>query len=214
MTESSWKVVEFPSESLQDALTAIRRDGARQVLARVIVEEVAEYVDARKPCQDEHGRQLVVRNGHLPPRMIQTPLGEIPAQAAAGARPAVRGRPREVHVVNSAAVPAAVPAEDELVGRAVSLALSQGHQHRGFQRGVAGPVGTRRARPIGETITRLKAAWVEDLPGLVDAVARGAAACLRLGRRRLLQRPVGGYGQQAPRHFGAHGCHPGTARRS
>lgn len=128
MTESSGKVVEFPSESSQDALTAIRRDGARQLLTRAIVEEVAEYVDARKPCQDEHGRQLVVRNGHLPPRTIQTPLGEIPAQAAAGARPAVRGRPREVHVVNSAAV----PAEDELVGRAVSLALPQGHQHRGI----------------------------------------------------------------------------------
>ena len=142
MTESSGKVVEFPSESSQDVLTAIRRDGARQLLARAIVEEVAEYVDTRKPCQDEHGRQLVVRNGHLPPRTIQTPLGEIPAQAAAGARPAVRGRPREVHVVNSAAV----PAEDELVGRAVSLALPQGHQHRGFQRGVAGSVGTRRAR--------------------------------------------------------------------
>jgi hypothetical protein len=53
------------------------RNGAQEMLGRAIEDEVASYVGDRKHVVDEAGRRLVVRNGHLPERSIQTPMGEI-----------------------------------------------------------------------------------------------------------------------------------------
>ena len=75
MSESTSKVVEFPSESSRDVLTEILRCGAQQLLTRAIEEEVASYLVSRETLRDDCGRQQVVRNGHLPERHLQTPLG-------------------------------------------------------------------------------------------------------------------------------------------
>ena len=44
---------------------------------------------------------------------------------------------------------------------------------------------------------------------VVQARLGGAARCLRLGRRRLRQRPARGHGQQTAMYFGAHRRNPG-----
>ena len=49
------------SESLIDEIV---RDGARRMLAAALEAEVAAYIDAHAGELDEHGRRLVVRNGH------------------------------------------------------------------------------------------------------------------------------------------------------
>ena len=46
------------------------------------------------------------------------------------------------------------------------------------------------------------------VPGLVEAVVGVHALRLRLGRRRVLQRPARGHGQQTAMHSGADGRHP------
>jgi hypothetical protein len=56
-------VVEFPSESGEDVLTAILRDGAREMLARAIHAEVAEYVEERHQLRDEVPCWLTGRGG-------------------------------------------------------------------------------------------------------------------------------------------------------
>jgi len=61
----------------QDVLNEILRDGARQMLATAVENEVAEYIAAHGDQRDPHGRRMVVRNGHLPQRSIQTGLGPI-----------------------------------------------------------------------------------------------------------------------------------------
>ena len=61
----------------QDVLTELLRQGARQMLAAAIDNEVAEYVAAHAGERDADGRRLVVRNGRLPERSIQTGLGAI-----------------------------------------------------------------------------------------------------------------------------------------
>ena len=45
-------------------LDELVREGARRMLAAALEAEVAGYVDAHTGEVDEHGRQLVVRNGH------------------------------------------------------------------------------------------------------------------------------------------------------
>ena len=59
----------------RDALDEILREGAQQMLARAIENEVAEYLGCHADQRDEHGRRLVVRNGYLPARDLQTGVG-------------------------------------------------------------------------------------------------------------------------------------------
>ena len=87
MTKPTETLVEFPRRSARDVLTEVLRTGARQLLATAIEAEVDEYVAARAKTVDAAGRRGVVRNGHLPKRALQTPLGDITVQ-----QPRVRDR--------------------------------------------------------------------------------------------------------------------------
>jgi len=66
---------ESMSISSRDVLTEILRRGARDMLVDAIENEVAEYIQAHSHHRDDRGHRLVVRNGHLPERTIQTGVG-------------------------------------------------------------------------------------------------------------------------------------------
>ena len=68
-------------------MTDVLRDGAQQMLAPPIEAEVDDDLAGRATTVDAAGRRYVVRNGHLPPRAIQTPLGDVQVQ-----QPRVRDR--------------------------------------------------------------------------------------------------------------------------
>jgi len=53
------------------------RDGAQQMLQIAIEAEVADYVERHQALVDEQGHRLVVRNGRLPRRSLQTGLGPL-----------------------------------------------------------------------------------------------------------------------------------------
>ena len=63
------------SISSRDALTEILRQGAQQMLGQAIENEVADYLRRHAHQRDEDGRRLVVRNGYLPARDLQTGVG-------------------------------------------------------------------------------------------------------------------------------------------
>ncbi len=62
-------------------LDEIVRDGARAMLAAALQAEVAAYIEAHADQLDEHGRRLVVRNGHHEPRDVTTAAGAVPVRA-------------------------------------------------------------------------------------------------------------------------------------
>jgi transposase-like protein len=66
------------SRSMLDELVA---EGARRMLAAALETEAAAYVASLAGEVDEHGRRLVVRNGHAEPREIKTAAGAIEIQA-------------------------------------------------------------------------------------------------------------------------------------
>jgi transposase-like protein len=66
------------SRSLLDEIV---RDGARQMLAAALAAEVAAYIDAHVGEVDEHGRRLVVRNGHHHEREVLTAAGAVSVTA-------------------------------------------------------------------------------------------------------------------------------------
>jgi len=59
----------------KDILNEILRQGAQKMLGRAVENEVAEYLGRHADQRDEDGRRLVVRNGYLPAREIQTGVG-------------------------------------------------------------------------------------------------------------------------------------------
>jgi transposase-like protein len=61
----------------RDILHEILQEGARKMLEAAIKDEVREYLAANAEHRDCEGCRLVVRNGYLPQRSIQTGLGPI-----------------------------------------------------------------------------------------------------------------------------------------
>jgi putative transposase len=54
------------------------REGARRMLQAAIEGEVADYIDRHQTVNDDQGRRMVIRNGHLPERdLIQRAAGPL-----------------------------------------------------------------------------------------------------------------------------------------
>jgi len=77
MEEVTVGSVSFPVSSSDDVLTRVLREGATRLLAQAIEAEVASHLDQHANLRDAQGHRLVVRNGHLPEREIQTGIGPV-----------------------------------------------------------------------------------------------------------------------------------------
>jgi len=71
---------EHVSIGSRDVLTEILRQGAQEMLAQAIENEVAEYIETHANRHDNQGRRQVVRNGYLPARTIRTGVGPVEIQ--------------------------------------------------------------------------------------------------------------------------------------
>jgi len=93
MTESTTQSYRFPGSPIaqgdepRDVLTQILRNGAQDMLAKAVHDEVTLFLAERADLVDEEGHQLVVRNGYLPQRQIMTGIGAVEVQ-----QPRVRDR--------------------------------------------------------------------------------------------------------------------------
>jgi putative transposase len=65
------------SAEMAAGLDELVREGARRMLAAALEAEVDAYVSGLVDEVDEHGRRLVVRNGHAEPRHIVTGAGPV-----------------------------------------------------------------------------------------------------------------------------------------
>jgi putative transposase len=66
-----------PGTSSHDVLDEVLREGARRLLSSAVEAEVESYLAQTADLRDEKGHRLVVRNGYLPERKIQTGIGPI-----------------------------------------------------------------------------------------------------------------------------------------
>ena len=139
-------------------LDEILRDGAREMLGRAIEDEVAVFVGARSHLVDESGHRLVVRNGHLPERSIQTPMGEIPIK-----QPRVRDRrdADEREGFQSSILPPYLRKTKSLEDLLPWLYL-KGISTGDFSEALQALLGPDAAGLSASTITRLKAGWEQE----------------------------------------------------
>jgi putative transposase len=63
--------------SFADPLTEVLRKGARALLAQAVEAEVATLLSRYAGETTDHGRQRLVRHGHLPQREIMTGIGPV-----------------------------------------------------------------------------------------------------------------------------------------
>ncbi|MGX9431866.1 IS256 family transposase, partial [Bradyrhizobium sp. LeoA1S1] len=82
MNENS-KIVELRQPgAMDDPLTSILRHGARQLLARAIEAEVADFLSDHADLKLPDGRDRLVRHGFGPSRSIQTGIGPVEVRRA------------------------------------------------------------------------------------------------------------------------------------
>ena len=158
MPKATENLIRFPQESTSSALDEILRDGARSMLSRAIEEEVAAYVEARRELVDGNGHRLVVRNGHLPERSIQTPMGSVEVK-----QPRVRDRrdAGEREVFRSSILPPYLRKTKSLEDLLPWLYL-KGISTGDFSEALQALLGPDAPGLSASTITRLKAGWEQE----------------------------------------------------
>ena len=77
MTKFNPKTTEQPVETVADPLTAMLRQGAKELIAQAVEAELVSMLEQQQSLRMLDGRQAVVRNGYLPERTVQTSLGDV-----------------------------------------------------------------------------------------------------------------------------------------
>lgn len=73
-----------PSAYTEDPLTEVLRKGACALLAHAVGTESTSFLGAHAKIRDAQGHQMMVRNGYLPERIIQTGMRGIPVRGRRG----------------------------------------------------------------------------------------------------------------------------------
>src|SRR2546429_7995449 len=69
-------------EAIDDPLGDLAREGARRMLAQVLIAEADSFVAMWKDLKLPDGRDRIVRHGHGPHRTIQTGVGPVEVRRA------------------------------------------------------------------------------------------------------------------------------------
>jgi transposase-like protein len=152
--------MDSPGQEARDVLTEVLRQGAQRMLVEAIESEVAEYIEAHADQRTPAGQRLVVRNGHMPPRAIQTGLGPIEV-----ARPRVNDKRTDAEGRRFRFTSKILPpylrrtkAIDELVPWLYLKGISTGD----FPEALAALLGPGAEGLSATNICRLKRGWEEE----------------------------------------------------
>jgi transposase-like protein len=158
MAESTTTSLRFPEWTTKDVMTEVLRNGAQQMLAQAIREEVGDWISQRAELRDENGRHQVVRNGYLPERTITTGIGPVEVK-----QPRVRDhRPAgEAERFTSKILPPYLrktKSIEELIPWLYLKGVSTGD----FSEALAALLGEDAKGLSASTITRLKKVWEDE----------------------------------------------------
>ena len=149
----------FEEATFDNALETILRQGARRLLQQAIEAEVAEHIEKHQEALDSKGHRLVVRNGYLPERSLQTGMGPIEVK-----QPRVKDR-REGQNFSSSILPRyarRAPSIENVIPTLYLKGVSTGD----FSEALEAILGKDAPGLSASSITRLKKQWEqEDLSG-------------------------------------------------
>ncbi len=140
------------NDPLQEALRA----GARKMLAAAIEAEVIAFIEQHSALKTDEGKPVVVRNGYLPERPIQTGLGAIEVKV-----PEVRDRSESGIKFNSSLVPPYLKRTRNIEEFLPWLYL-RGISTGDFSETLKHLLGPAAPGLSAATISRLKQGWERD----------------------------------------------------
>ena len=150
-----------PSNFQDDPLTEVLRAGARELLAQAVEAEVAEFLEGHATLVDDRGRRRIVRNGHLPERLIQTGIGPVDVR-----QPRVRDRRAGEGAgairFTSAILPRYLRRTKSLEDLLPWLYL-RGISSGDFSEALAALLGAQAPGLSASTIGRLKEVWQDEM---------------------------------------------------
>ena len=144
------------TESFNDALTQLVRQGARKIIAQAVEAELQEFLQSYQDLKDDQGRQAVVRNGYLPQRTIVTGVGAVEVQV-----PKVRDRSGSGIKFNSLLLPPYLK-RSQSVEEVLPWLYLKGVSTGDFSEALASLLGAQAQGLSASTISRLKAKWIEE----------------------------------------------------
>lgn len=158
MQEGTTRTAAFPSESAQDVLSEVLRDGAQRMLALAVEAEVADWIVRHADVKDENGRRQVVRNGYLPERTITTGLGDVKIQ-----QPRVHDRrsENEKERFTSKILPPYLR-KTKSIEELIPWLYLKGVSTNEFPEALQALLGPDAAGLSATTVTRLKAHWEQE----------------------------------------------------
>jgi len=147
-------------DAIEDPLTEVAREGARRMLAQVLIAEADAFVAVWKDLKLPDGRDRIVRHGHGPQRAIQTGVGPVEVKRAK-----VRDRgdvgTKEKIRFTSAILPKWARRTKSLDALLPVLYL-RGVSAGDFQEGLAALLGKDAPNLSPAVISRLTAEWQAD----------------------------------------------------
>lgn len=145
-----------PTE-IVDPLTDLLRSGAQQLLHAAIESEIEELLHSHRDRKDADGRQLVVRNGYLPQREVQTGIGPVKVKV-----PRVRDRSGQgIHFTSSLIPP--YLRRSKSIEELLPLLYLKGISSGDFSEALVALLGKDGSGVSSSTISRLKSCWEDEL---------------------------------------------------
>jgi transposase-like protein len=150
-----------PETFVDDPITDILRNGARQLLAEALEAEIELFLSQYADLSDGKGRKRITRNGYLPEREIQTGIGPVPVKVPRARDRQADGHSEPIRFKSSLLPPylRKTKSMEELIPWLYLKGISTGD----FSEALAALVGKDALGLSASTISRLKSVWQEDL---------------------------------------------------
>lgn len=156
MGNNKLELVSTPEEQCTDPLTELLRSGAKALISEAVELELEAMLANYRDLKLTNGRQVIVRNGYLPERTVQTGIGDVVVKV-----PKVRDRSESGIKFNSTILPPYLKRSrsmEELIPWLYLKGISTGD----FQDALVSLVGEQAKGLSANTVSRLKAEWVNQ----------------------------------------------------
>lgn len=150
--------IKKPETFIDDPITELVRQGAREILFKALEAEINSFIALYTDLKDEQGKKRITRNGYLPERDIQTGIGPVSVRVP---RSRDRQKGSEIIRFSSSIVPVYLKKTRSMEALIPWLYL-KGVSTGDFTEALAALVGRDAPGLSVSTISRLKAIWEKE----------------------------------------------------
>ena len=159
MNKDNVVAIKKPERFVDDPISDILRQGARDLLAHALEAEIEIFLNQYKDLRDETGLQRIVRNCYLPERQIQTGIGPVPVEVP---RTRDRSLQESERVSFRSAILPPYLRKTRSMEQLIPWLYLKGVSTGDFSDALAALVGKDAPGLSAPTISRLKTVWQQE----------------------------------------------------